>query len=144
NVPVSIHCLRAWGRMLELLQQNARPECGFVLHSFGGPREMIPAFTKLGAYFSFPGYFLQERKLKQRETFKHVPPDRLLAETDAPDQHLPTEKVLHPLIGSDGKTLNHPANLPAVYAGLAEFFGEKVESLAGRMEENFKRVFGGL
>ena len=31
---------------------------------------MVPSFAKLGAYFSFPGYFLLERKLKQRETFK--------------------------------------------------------------------------
>ena len=141
NLPVSIHCLQAWGRMLELLQKNPRPERGFVLHSFGGPAEMIPALAKLGAYFSFPGYFLHERKLKQRETFRHVPTDRLLIETDAPDQHLPTEKILHPLAAADGSPLNHPANLPAVYSGLAEFFGEKVESLAARVEENFLRVF---
>ena len=141
NLPVSIHCLQAWGRMLELLQEHSRPECGFVLHSFGGPAEMIPAFAKLGAYFSFPGYFLHERKLKQRETFKQVPADRLLIETDAPDQSLPVEKILHPLAAADGSPLNHPANLPAVYSGLAELLGEKVESLAARVEENFLRVF---
>ena len=142
NLPVSIHCLQAWGRLLELLQINSRPTRGFVLHSYGGPMEMIPALAKLGAYFSFPGYFLQERKLKQRATFKAVPADRLLIETDAPDQLLPPEKVWHPLVGADGQPLNHPANLPAVYAGLAEFFGEKTESLATRVEENFLRVFG--
>ncbi len=142
NLPVSIHCLRAWGRLLELLQQNPRPARGFVLHSFGGSVEMIPALAKLGVYFSFPGYFLQERKLKQRETFKAVPADRLLIETDAPDQHLPDDKNCFPLIGTDGKPLNHPANLVAVYSGLAEFLGEKAESLAARVEENFLRVFG--
>jgi len=31
----------------------------------------------------------------------------------------------------------------AVYQGLAEFLGESLESLAGRVEENFLRVFGG-
>lgn len=142
NLPVSIHCLQAWGRMLELLQKKPRPACGFLLHSYGGPTEMIPAFAKLGAYFSFPGYFLQERKLKQRETFKSVPAERLLIESDAPDQHLPVEKILHPLAGTDGKALNHPANLPAVYSGLAEFLGEKPDSLAARAEENFLRLFG--
>ena len=105
---------------------------------------MIPAFTKLGAYFSFPGYFLHERKLRQREAFKKVPPDRLLIETDAPDQLLPDANILHPLAGVHGKPLNHPANLPAVYAGLAEFLGEKVETLAARVEQNFLRVFGGF
>jgi TatD DNase family protein len=144
NLPVSIHCLQAWGRMLELLQKNARPACGFLLHSYGGPAEMIPAFAKLGAYFGFPGYFLHERKLRQRETFRHVPPDRLLLETDAPDQPLPVEKNLHQMTGADGKPLNHPANLSAVYAGLAEWLGEKPEWLVTRVEENFQRVFGGF
>src|ERR1019366_5990338 len=119
NLPVSIHCLQAWGRLHELLRDHPRPARGFVLHSFGGPAEMIPAFAKLGAYFSFPGYFLHERKPRQRETFRQVPPDRLLIETDAPDQPLPDEKVLHPLVAADGRPLNHPANLVAVYAGLA-------------------------
>jgi TatD DNase family protein len=141
NLPVSIHCLQTWGRLRELLENNPRPQHGFVLHSFGGPAEMIAALAKLGAYFSFPGYFLNERKLRQRETFKTVPPNRLLIETDAPDQLLPEEKILFPLAGADGKPLNHPANLPAVYEGLAEVLGEKIESLASRVEENFLRVF---
>jgi Mg-dependent DNase len=65
NLPVSIHCLQAWGRLLEILKREPRPECGFVLHSFGGPREMIETLTELGAYFSLPGYFAHERKGKQ-------------------------------------------------------------------------------
>ncbi len=145
NLPVSIHCLQAWGRLHELLRDHPRPTRGFVLHSFGGPAEMIPAFTKLGAYFSFPGYFLHERKLRQRETFRQVPADRLLIETDAPDQLLPPEKCLHPLTETiTGQPLNHPANLPAVYAGLAELRGAPLTSLAARVEENFHRIFGGL
>lgn len=144
NLPASIHCLQAWGRLHELLRDHPRPARGFVLHSFGGPVEMVPAFARLGAYFSFPGYFLRERKRRQRDAFRKIPADRLLVETDAPDQHLPDEKNRHPLAGADGKPLNHPANLPAVYSGLAEFLGEKMESLAGRVAENFQRIFGGL
>ena len=49
-----------------------------------------------------------------------------------------------PFAAADGKVLNHPANLPAIYSGLAEFLGEKMESLAARVEENFLRVFEGL
>jgi TatD DNase family protein len=144
DLPVSIHCLQAWGRLHELLRENPCPQRGFVLHSFGGPSEMISSFTKLGAYFSFPGYFLHERKLRQRKTFKSVPPERLLIETDAPDQLLPELKNRFPLAAADGKLLNHPANLVAVYEGLAEFFGEKTNSLAARVEENFQRIFGRL
>ena len=141
NLPVSIHCLQAWGRLHELLCDHPRPARGFMLHSFGGPAEMIPGFARLGAYFSFPGYFLHARKLRQRETFKQVPPDRLLIETDAPDQQLPVEMNSYPLTGANDQPLNHPANLPAVYSGLAEFLGEKPESFAALVEENFLRVF---
>lgn len=141
NLPASIHCLQTWGRLLELLRDHPRPACGFILHSYGGPPEMIPALAKLGAYFSFPGYFLQERKLRQRATFKQVPRDRLLIETDAPDQLLPPEKILYPLTDPTGKALNHPGNLPAVSTGLAEFLGEAPESLAARVAENFQRLF---
>ncbi|MBI5775633.1 MAG: TatD family hydrolase, partial [Verrucomicrobia bacterium] len=88
NLPVSIHCLQAWGRMHELLRAGPRPARGFLLHSYGGPAEMVAPLAKLGAYFSFPGYYAHERKARQRETFKLVPADRLLIETDAPDQSL--------------------------------------------------------
>jgi TatD DNase family protein len=144
NRPVSIHCLQAWGRLHDLLCENPRPARGFVLHSFGGPAELVPALAQLGAYFSFSGYLLNERKARQRETFKLVPPDRLLVETDAPDQPLPEEKIRQPLVGTDGQPLNHPANLVAVYAGLAEFLGEPLAPFAARIEDNFQRLFGGF
>ena len=142
NLPVSIHCLQAWGAMLDILMREPRPRCGFVLHSYGGPREMIAPLAKLGAYFSLPGYFAHERKHRQRDAFLAVPPDRLLIETDAPDQLLPDTRNHHPLNdGKTGKALNHPANLKAVYAFAAELFGEHVENLTARVEENFLRVF---
>ena len=145
NLPVSIHCLRAWGRLLEILRAEPRPCCGFLLHSYGGPQEMIAPLAELGAYFSLPGYFTHERKARQRETFKHVPPDRLLIETDAPDQNLPSERLRYPLMDAQtGKAINHPANLGAVYHFAAELLGTPLEALAERVEENFQRLFGGL
>jgi TatD DNase family protein len=145
NLPVSIHCLQAWGRMLELLQAGPRPARGFLLHSYGGPREMVKAFADLGAYFSLPGYYAHERKERQREAFKHIPADRLLIETDAPDQSLPDNLNQFPLTDSNtGKPINHPANLAAVYRFAAELRGEPVEKLTAQVERNFLRLFGGL
>ncbi|HEY5912330.1 MAG TPA: TatD family hydrolase [Verrucomicrobiae bacterium] len=145
NLPVSIHCQQAWGRLLELLEDGPRPKCGFVLHSFGGPQEMIEPLARHGAYFSLPGYFAHGRKDRQREAFRHVPPDRLLIETDAPDQPLPPERVRYPLPPStEGKPLNHPANLGAVYQFAAELLGEALGTLAPRVEKNFLRLFGQL
>ncbi len=143
NLPVSIHCLQAWGKLLECLRNSPRPRCGLVLHSFGGPPEMIPALSELGAYFSLPGYFAHERKSRQRETFLKVRLDRLLIETDAPDQNLPEERVRYPLPTSpDGKPVNHPANLAAVYQFAAELLGISLTELAAQVEVNFLSVFG--
>jgi TatD DNase family protein len=145
NLPVSIHCLQAWGRMLELLKTGPRPQRGFLLHSYGGPQEMVNSFADLGGYFSLPGYFAHDRKERQRETFKHVPADRILIETDAPDQSLPDALNEFPLKDANtSKPLNHPANLTAVYRFAANLFGETVDSLAARVEQNFLRLFGGL
>lgn len=142
NLPVSIHCLHAFGRLRELLATHPRPERGFLLHSYGGPAEMVPAFAQLGGYFSFPGYFLHERKARQRDVFRAIPPDRLLVETDAPDQLPPDAAMPHRLEDTTGRPLNHPANLPAIYDGLAAFLGESVESLVDRVAESFTRLFG--
>jgi TatD DNase family protein len=143
NLPVSIHCLQAWGKLLEILRREPRPQRGFVLHSFGGPRELIDELLELGGYFSLPGYFALPGKNRQREAFRHVPPDRLLIETDAPDQSLPPERVEYPLPDSaDGKPVNHPANLLAVYRFAAELLELPLEKLAATVQANFLRVFG--
>lgn len=143
NLPVSIHCLQAWGRMEEILKAVARPRRGFLLHSYGGPVEMVPAFVALGAYFSLPGYYAQERKQRQRETFRHIPLDRLLIETDAPDQALPEALDRFPGPSATGVArLNHPANLVAVYEFAAALRGLVLPKLALQVEENFLRLFG--
>ncbi len=142
NRPASIHCLQAWGRLVELLEQNPRPACGFLLHSYGGSAELVERLAPLGAYFSLPGAFAREHKTRQREAFLRVPPDRLLIETDAPDQLLPAGRVPHPLLDpTTGEPLNHPANLSAVYAFATELYKEPPVQLANRVGQNFCRLF---
>ena len=142
NLAASLHCLQAWGRLYDLLREQPRPARGFVLHSYGGPAEMVAPLARLGARFSFPGYYLHERKARQRETFKLIPLDRLLIETDAPDQLLPEAVNAHPLTDAPaGRPLNHPANLAAVYRFMAELRGVALAELAAQVEENFRQLF---
>ena len=138
DLPASIHCLKSWGRLLELLGAGPLRKRGFLLHSYGGPADMVEPLARLGAYFSFPGAFAHERKTRQRDAFRRMPPNRLLIETDAPDQALPEDRVTHPL----GQRLNHPANIAAVYEAAAELLGQAPGDLAQRVEENFVRLFG--
>lgn len=144
NLPVSIHCLQAWGRMLEILKAEPRPARGFLLHSYGGPLEMVKSFVALGAYFSLPGYYAHERKERQRETFRQIPLEHLLIETDAPDQMLPAGQGQALIDLATGQPINHPANLAAVYEFAAGLRDMPVAELAQRLEENFLRLFRGL
>jgi TatD DNase family protein len=142
NLPASIHCMQAWGRMHDLLRDNPRPARGCLLHSYGGSKEMVGPLARLGAYFSFPGYFMHERKARQREAFRVVPLDRLLIETDAPDQLLPDAANRFPLNDAAGKAINHPANLAAVYEFVAKERRMALGSFGSQIEENFLRLFG--
>lgn len=140
DLPLSIHCLQAWGSLLECMQQGERPQRGFLLHSFGGPREMVASFVELGAYFSFSGYHLREEKAAKREAFRDVPPDRLLMETDAPDMNLPEAlECCH--LAPEGENGNHPANLPVIYEEAAKWWGEPLSAFASRVGANFQRLF---
>jgi len=108
-------------------------------------REMIEPLAELGAYFSISGYFAHERKHRLREVFRHVPADRFLIETDAPDQLLPPDRIEYPLVDpSSGDAINHSANLAAVYRFAAELRDETIEILSAQVERNFYRLFGGL
>jgi TatD DNase family protein len=144
EVPVSIHCLQAWGKMLELLQNEPRPARGFLLHSYGGPVEMVSSFVALGGYFSFPGYYAHARKTRQREAFRAVPLDRLLIETDAPDQMLPPDLKPMMVEGGEDPPVNHPVNLRRVYEFVATERGLALDEFSAAVEQNFLRLFGGL
>ena len=141
NRPASIHCLHASALMLDVLRATPLPACGFLLHAYGGPAEMVPEFARWGAYFSFNSSFIDPRKTRQRKAFAVVPMDRLLVETDAPAT--PPQHPDFAFPESSGiERLNHPANLRQTYAALAELRGESQETLSAVVEQNFHRLFG--
>lgn len=138
----SIHCIDAWGALFDALRSAKRSAQGFLLHAYAGPVEMVKPFTDLGAYFSFNGSYLDPRRANQRETFKSIPADRLLIETDAPFMPMSSAWNRHTLPDQpNGAPINHPANISGVYHGLADFLGHPRESLAQQIEQNFQRLF---
>lgn len=137
--PISVHCLKAWGLLFDTLRSEAtRPENGFLLHSFGGPKEMIAPFASLGAYFSLSGYFAFNRKHAQQEAFKKVPLDRILIETDAPDM-LGPDSVIATKLSIDQKEINHPSNIVSIYGFAAELYGIEFNEFVEIVGQNMKR-----
>lgn len=140
NRAASIHVLRAWGPLLEVLQDTPVPACGFLLHAYGGSPEMVPQFVEMGAYFSFSTGHIDPRKTRQRNSFRKIPLDRLLVETDAPAMAPPQPRYLWPGSADEDMT-NHPANLAQAYADLAVLREMPSAQLEEQVEENFERLF---
>lgn len=130
---MTVHCLKAWDELFQLMNgTDAWPE-KFLMHSFGGSIEVAQRLLKRGAWFSFSGYFLQQKKHKVLEVFKQLPRDRILLETDAPEMMPPDEFVKFSL----GEEINHPGNLAAIAEEFERVLGE---GILKTVEEN-GRVF---
>jgi len=133
--PATIHCLKAWGALFEVLEDYPPPDT-FLMHSFNGSLEVVQRLIPMGAYFSFSGYFLHQKKEKVVEVFCRLPRERVLLETDAPDMSPPEPWRKF------GGEMNHPANVPMIGAALAEKLGVTPAELADLTRENTARCFG--
>ncbi len=118
GLPVLLHSLRAHDAMREELERDGIPSGG-VLHSFSGSAEQVPPFVALGLHFSFAGPVTYEAVRKPVAAARVVPLDRLLLETDAPDQ------TPHPHRG----TRNEPSYLPLVLEAVARALGSSPSDL---------------
>ncbi|CAA6656470.1 unnamed protein product [Spirodela intermedia] len=157
--PVSVHCVRAFGDLLEILQSEGPFPAGLILHSYLGSAEMVPGFAKHGAYFSFSGYLTSMKPQKAKKMLKMVPTDRILLESDAPDglpqlkgcslscvpgdASIPQEQPVHSgttNIDSKG-TLNHPANISTVLGYVATLLEMPEDELAQVSYRNAMHLF---
>ncbi len=141
NRPASIHCVQAFGALLDVLKATSLPARGFLLHGYGGPAEMVKSFADLGAYFSFNVEMLQPRHHARLDNFRHLPADRLLVETDAPTKPPPAGLNRFPLPPGPEGEINHPANLVVAYEQLAALRGQPLNLLSTQVEQNFRRLF---
>ena len=83
NLPISIHCRDAYEECLNILKQHP-VKCGGVMHCYGGSKEMMNDFLKLGFYIGIGGTVTFKNAVKIKEVAAAVPSDRYLLETDAP------------------------------------------------------------
>ncbi len=162
--PVMIHCVHAWGWLMDVLRSQPPLPPGMLLHAYGGPVELIKPLADMGAYFSFGGSTLDEHTLRQREALPRIPADRLLLETDAPfgrrDKAVANSEIRNPksefakvrLLTStatkederceQGWEGNEPANLPAITRGIASLLGCAEADLVAQNWRNAQRLFG--
>ncbi|XP_044967415.1 uncharacterized metal-dependent hydrolase BUsg_343 isoform X1 [Hordeum vulgare subsp. vulgare] len=160
--PVSVHCVRAFGDLLEILKRTGPFPAGALLHSYLGSAEMVPDLANLGCYFSLSGFLTGMKSTKAKKMVKAIPLDRILLETDAPDAVPKLDNVSPvtvPLDTSDADTekshsdstsqaaassnesLNHPANIHIVLKYVASLLEMPEAELAETSYRNATKLF---
>jgi TatD DNase family protein len=86
ELPVILHCVDAHAMLLECLRARAPLPRGGVMHSFSGSAELVPEYARLGLSFSFAGILTRDNARRPRRALSAVPLERLLVESDGPDQ----------------------------------------------------------
>ena len=129
-LPVIVHARRA----VEEVTATLKKVGGLtgVVHSFSGSPEQARQLFELGFHLGLGGPVTYERARKLQAVVRAMPLDRLLLETDAPDQ---------PVAGHQGER-NEPCRLPRVAQAIAELRGESLETIAAATTANACRLFG--
>lgn len=129
GLPVSLHMLRALDPLRDLLERDGLP-WGGVLHSYSGSAEQVGPFARLGLHFAFAGPVTWERARKPLLAVRAVPEDRLLLETDAPDQTPRPHR---------GRC--EPAHLAEVLSAVAAALGRPRAEVEALTDRNARRLF---
>jgi TatD DNase family protein len=129
RLPVALHVLRQHPRALELLTRE--PVTG-VLHSCSASPELTREYVALGLHVSFSGSVTWHGgENKAARAVAVVPRERLVVETDAPDQ---TPEPQRP-----GR--NEPAFLVAIVRAVAHIWGVEFAAAARITDDNARRLF---
>ena len=132
ELPVVLHVVSAHEQVIRILEEHGRLAAGGMVHGFGGSAEVATRYLRLGLHISFGGAVTDVRRAKARAAAAAVPRDRILVESDAPDQ-TPIRRRPAP---------NEPAFLIDVVNALAEIRGDTPEGVGQQTYQNARELFG--
>lgn len=124
DLPIIVHVVGAHGHALERLRRHG--ELRGVVHAYSGSRELVREYVALGLHVSIGPSVLRPEAKRVFAAARAVPGERLLIETDAPDQ------------------APEPADLRRVAERLAEVRGVALEELAAQTTANAEALFSVL
>lgn len=137
--PVILHSVKAHDRILQGLKRY--PKLVGVVHGFVGPYAQAMAYVDRGFYLGAGSVVF--RSAKTLDAFALIPADRILVETDAPDQRLPDHHRPN--------TSQSPADAPenalldwlATLGRLAEARQQCSDALMSQVRQNATLLFKG-
>ncbi len=84
NSPLIIHSRNAEDETLEILNKYQGEKLKILMHCFTGSKNFAEKLLKLNAFFSASGIITFKNSIDLQETFKILPLEKILIETDSP------------------------------------------------------------
>ena len=84
NCPLIVHSRDAEDDTFNVLKDYAEKNTKILMHCFTGSQKFADKLLDLGSYFSASGIITFNNSLKLQDTFKNIPNEKILIETDSP------------------------------------------------------------
>tara|TARA_X000001036_G_scaffold384800_1_gene378976 strand:- start:2808 stop:3584 length:777 start_codon:yes stop_codon:yes gene_type:complete len=135
NLPLIVHTRSAEKETLRILKENTKnKDLKILIHCFTGTKEFAFKLLDLGAFISASGVVTFKKSKELAETFKEIPLNRILVETDSP--YLAPE----PLRGKS----NEPSYITHTINFLSKIKKISYEEFSENTSRNFFKLFGKL
>ena len=131
NKPLIVHSRDAEKETFDILNEYKNKNLKILMHCFTGSKEFSEKLLTLNSYFSASGIITFKNSLDLQNTFKSLPMDNILIETDSP--------FLAP-VPKRGKK-NEPSFIDFTAAKLAEIKNLSKEDLVKITTDNFNKLF---
>ena len=131
SLPVIVHSRNAERETFDILNLYKNDNPKILMHCFTGSKSFAVKLSSLDSFFSASGIITFNNSTDLQNTFKHIPENRLLIETDSP--------FLAP-IPMRGKK-NEPSFIKHTTKKLAELKGLTFDQLCEVTTNNFNNLF---
>ena len=131
KLPLIVHTRNAEDDTYEILEKNYHQNLKILMHCFTGSSIFAQKLLKLNAFFSASGIITFKNSHKLQDTFKTIPIEKLMIETDSP--FLAPE----PMRGKK----NEPSFIKYTANKLAFIKNVNSETLISRTTKNFNKLF---
>ena len=131
DAPIIIHSRNAENETFNILNEYKDQKLKILMHCFTGTKSFAEKLLSLNAFFSASGIITFKNSSELQETFKFLPLDKILIETDSP--------FLAP-VPKRGKK-NEPAFIDFTANKLAEIKNITKTDLVKLTTDNFNKLF---
>ncbi len=131
DIPIIVHSRNAEQETLEVFEQYRNKNLKILMHCYTGSKEFAEKLMKFNAYFSASGIITFKNSSDLQDTFKIIPEDRLLIETDSPFL------APDPMRGKK----NEPSFIKYTLDKLSSIKNLEVKYLDKITSQNFNRLF---